>query len=686
MNLRTRLILAFVVLAVVPLGVVILYSYNSSLIAFRRAVEAESGAVAEEIGSRMESVRADLNHRMRRLSEFPFRRLMTMNSGGGGKEHAPLRDRLLSEIGDAAPFVEALEFTPMPEAAPKPPAAPPAMIAVGPGGMRLPPPPPPPKEAVPDGLVIQLDTGPAQGPFYDEKSLDEAKRVVMHLHIPGSSPQQIERHRQAVADAARIAEEFRRSAEAAAKSAEFKAAISAATSLATTEAGRQVVSALGQSFAYSVQTDGEVVGTVKAQISSRRVLRSVLSRTRRKQGEIPFAIDAQNEIHTADAADKAVLDKLPIPGTGKASAPSPVQDWIVVTRKDQDSGVTFGIARPIGDSLKEIRRTAARNLGFGMGVIGLALIGILPLSGRMTRNLATLTDGVEQLARGNLDARVPVRSSDEFGRLSQAFNRMAQDLQLHEKNLVEQERLRKELEMCRKIQEELLPHQPLCSPFVEVKGVSIPAREVGGDFFNYFPLDGGNVGLLVGDVSGKGLPAALLMANLQATIQARLPLEPDLARLADQLDRDIDASTPPELYLTLFMGVFDVARGSLRYVNAGHHTQFALVPGGNVHKLESTGRPLGLLPGGGYQEKSVDLPPGSRLFLYTDGLVESENEHGEQFGMARLETLLLSNRGDDPDGMLADIDAAIRAYRGPVEAADDATMLVLNVDATKNSA
>jgi sigma-B regulation protein RsbU (phosphoserine phosphatase) len=258
---------------------------------------------------------------------------------------------------------------------------------------------------------------------------------------------------------------------------------------------------------------------------------------------------------------------------------------------------------------------------------------------------------------------------------------MAQDLRLHEKNLVEQERLRKELGMCRRIQEELLPHQPLCSPFVEVKGVSIPAREVGGDFFNYFPVDGGNVGLLVGDVSGKGLPAALLMANLQATIQARLPLEADLARLADQLDRDIDASTPPELYLTLFMGVFDVGNRKLRYVNAGHHTQFALLPDGGIQRLESTGRPLGLLPGGGYEEKSVELPHGSLLFLYTDGLVESENALGEQFGMGRLEALLLRDKGDNPDGMLAGIDAAVREYRGHVEAADDATMLVLKVGA-----
>ena len=256
---------------------------------------------------------------------------------------------------------------------------------------------------------------------------------------------------------------------------------------------------------------------------------------------------------------------------------------------------------------------------------------------------------------------------------------MAAELGDHEKNLVQQERLRKELELCRRIQEELLPHQPLNSIFAEAKGVSIPAREVGGDFFNYFPLQDGNIGLLVGDVSGKGLPAALLMANLQATIQARLPLEPDLARLADRLDRDIAQNTPAELYLTLFLGTLNVRDGTLRYINAGHNTQFALHGDGTTDRLDSTGRPLGLLPGAGYEERSVRLGQGDSLFLYTDGLIESENGKGEEFGPARLEALLFEHRAETIEVMLGQIDAAVRSHRGPTEATDDATMLVLKL-------
>ncbi len=107
--------------------------------------------------------------------------------------------------------------------------------------------------------------------------------------------------------------------------------------------------------------------------------------------------------------------------------------------------------------------------------------------------------------------------------------------------VVEQERLRRELELSRLIQTEMLPRAPLRLGAAEIKGLSIPAREVGGDFFNYFALPDGRMAMLVGDVSGKGVSAALLMANVQATLRARLPLETDLARLADGLDREVDA-------------------------------------------------------------------------------------------------------------------------------------------------
>ncbi len=411
----------------------------------------------------------------------------------------------------------------------------------------------------------------------------------------------------------------------------------------------------------------------------RQLLLTILSAADRRQGAIPFAFDASKQVYTPDPADVRRLQAFGIvPRPPDVPADPDGSNWVVVLRPDPATGLTVGVARPVAEGLRETRRAAVRNLAVGLGLVGLALLGIIPLSGRMTRHLRSLTEGAERLAGGDLDVRVPVPRGAEFARLAETFNRMARDLRAHQERLIGQERLHKELEISRRIQEELLPREPLTFPFAAVNGVSIPAREVGGDFFNYFALSGEEAALLVGDVSGKGVPAALLMANLQATLRARLPMERDLARLADVLDGELERKSPGAAYLTLFIAVLE-ASGRLRYVNAGHNTQYLLRVAGGLVPLESSGRPLGLLPGGGYEQRCLDVHEGDSLFLFTDGLVEAENEAGDPFGNERLEALLVEHRRDDIAGLMARVDQAIREHRGSVDAADDATMLVLRV-------
>ena len=162
-------------------------------------------------------------------------------------------------------------------------------------------------------------------------------------------------------------------------------------------------------------------------------------------------------------------------------------DWIVATTKDPTgSGLTFGIARPVGEALVELRTTSARNAALGLGFISLALIVIVPLSAGLTRNLDSLSEGVHRIAEGDYCARVPVRSKDEIGQLAVAFNQMAADVEQHQQSAVSQERIRRELELGRQIQRDMLPQGPMMLGLTEIKGVSVPAREVGGDFFNYF--------------------------------------------------------------------------------------------------------------------------------------------------------------------------------------------------------
>jgi sigma-B regulation protein RsbU (phosphoserine phosphatase) len=202
---------------------------------------------------------------------------------------------------------------------------------------------------------------------------------------------------------------------------------------------------------------------------------------------------------------------------------------------------------------------------------------------------------------------------------------------------------------------------------------------VGGDFFNYFELPDGHVGLLVGDVSGKGVSAALLMANVQATLRARLPLQLDLAALADTLDRDLDASTPRSVFVTLFLAVLEDNGRTLRYVNAGHHPQYVLRSGGGVEAMSSTGLPIALFSGHGYSESRVSLAPGDLIFFYTDGLVETMNETGDLFGADRVQAVLADEHTHGLDVVLQRMEEEVRSFRGTTDPLDDATMMAMRV-------
>ena len=312
--------------------------------------------------------------------------------------------------------------------------------------------------------------------------------------------------------------------------------------------------------------------------------------------------------------------------------------------------------------------------------IGFALAIVVPVSRGLTRNLSILTDGVQRIARGDLTTRVSVKGTDEVTALAAAFNQMAADIEQHQRGLVEQERIKRELELCRQIQSEMLPTKSLRIGLTEITGVSVPAREVGGDFFNYFPLPAGELALLVGDVSGKGIGAALLMANFQATLRTRLALEQDLPVIADAIDRDVAANAPRGLYATLFVGIVHPSDRRLRYVNAGHNPQYVVRVGGGLDRLHSTGTPIGLMPGRGYSQSALQLHAGDLLFFYTDGIVEVMNEKDEMFGTERLEALLQSAASTEIlDDILARVETAITGFRGAREPFDDATMMVVRI-------
>ena len=323
-------------------------------------------------------------------------------------------------------------------------------------------------------------------------------------------------------------------ARAAAQSVASSAPKSSDASVGTSGPTRSRTALTGSRLDVTVERNGKVLREANAEVNLPNLLATVFTTTRRERGEVPFAFGKDGRLYTPTDDDRRKIESIGGVVTPAAAPGTTVlPDWIVVTTADPTgSGLKFGIARPVGESLNELRRASARNAGLGLACIGLALIGIVPLSSRLTRNLSTLNDGVHRIAEGDYSARVQVGSNDEIGKLARAFNQMAEDVERHQHAVVEQERIRRELELGRQIQHDMLPQGPLRLGLTEIKGVSVPAREVGGDFFNYFALSDGDLALLVGDVSGKGVGAALLMANIQASLRTRLALGQDLASIA----------------------------------------------------------------------------------------------------------------------------------------------------------
>jgi len=211
--------------------------------------------------------------------------------------------------------------------------------------------------------------------------------------------------------------------------------------------------------------------------------------------------------------------------------------------------------------------------------------------------------------------------------------------QLLVKERIERERIEQDLRVARSIQQASLPKELPTLEGWQISPFYQPAREVGGDFYDFFELRDGHLGIVVGDATGKGVPAALVMASarsmLRAVAQASDSPGDALRRVNDPLATDI----PPNMFVTCFYAILEPKSGSLTYANAGHDLPY-LHRNGAAEELRARGMPLGLMPGRGYEEKQTILDAGEAALLYSDGLVEAHDPKGEMFGFPRLRALV----------------------------------------------
>lgn len=305
-----------------------------------------------------------------------------------------------------------------------------------------------------------------------------------------------------------------------------------------------------------------------------------------------------------------------------------------------------------------------------------ALLAVpLQVDGRITGLLAVSDTQPGRLWSPSDIALLSIVASNSAGVIEKARLRV----EAEEKRRLEKEKelMEKELLLARDIQMRLVPEAPFELGPWTVEGRVIPAKQVGGDYYDYFTVGDGRLGIVIADVSGKGVPAALLVSTVQGTLRAFSDGRLGPTDIIAQVNRAVVRNTAGGKFVTLFYGEADPATGQLRYVNAGHNYPLLRRADGTLETLKTGGVPLGLFEGVPYPEGTVAFGPDDALLLFSDGITEALDAFLQEYGDERLESLWAAAAGSTPGECIGQVMSAVAEFRGDAAQNDDMTAVVI---------
>ncbi|MGZ4788880.1 MAG: PP2C family protein-serine/threonine phosphatase [Terriglobales bacterium] len=388
----------------------------------------------------------------------------------------------------------------------------------------------------------------------------------------------------------------------------------------------------------------------------------------------------------------------------------PAMDWnggadrnILMVVHTRPSLMYERLFRTVGNFVNVVLLVLAA-VGIFFGIIELIALFIgVRLTRTITESIYKLYQATRHVNLGDFTHRIKVTRNDQLASLETSFNSMTENIQKLLKEQQEKQRLESELAIAQEVQAQLFPKGVFDIRSLELYGFCAPARTVSGDYYDFIPLGPDRLALAVGDISGKGISAALLMASIHSAVRAysleRVPMmatagaghggsfvlsavnepgfEPEISpsQLCQMLNRQLYHSTAMEKYATMFLGIYDGDNRRLTYCNAGHLPPLLLGSDGDVRRLEHGGSVVGLIDGLSYEEAEVSLRPGDIFIAYSDGMTEPENEFGE-FGEQRLIELVKENQ-HLPLQRIAELAvAAVKDWIGGNEQPDDVTIVL----------
>lgn len=360
----------------------------------------------------------------------------------------------------------------------------------------------------------------------------------------------------------------------------------------------------------------------------------------------------------------------------------------------------YDFSKPIFDKLTGKRRIATARIGFSNKIIikqienvtriiiiislifiAVSIIIAFFLAWFTTKPLKILSHGVAIIGTGNLDYQIKVKSHDEIGKLANEFNMMTQELKSAKDKEIENRVMEEQLEVAKEIQEGLNPMSFYNKKGLQIKGFTRAAKGVGGDYFDFLEIDDYRVGALISDVSGKGIPASLVMVMIRTVFVSAVHQDPQkiqCAKVVSAINDSLSADFAIDKFATLFFMIYDRKTEKLTFSNAGHGPLFCFRASQNacsVTKID--GMPIGVMEDVEYTQTKVPFHPGDIIVLYTDGITEMRNNKKEEYGRLKVQELVTKYKELDANELVDKIVNDVDLFRGEVSPHDDMTTLVM---------